>query len=473
MTLTGTLFLIVFSAGLLLALFRHPAYGLYAYLAVFYLDPPTRWWGAGLPDIRWSLVAAAVTLLAAARLPRAAFDRPPWISTGAAGILILFTAWFWLQNLWALEPEKHFEASVLFTKYLVLYFLIYRLVRTPAEFRLFIAAHVAGCFYLGWLGFIDDSGGRLDGVGGPGIDEANALAMHVGTGIMLGSTVMLTERKWPFWVCLAAMPFILNTFVLAGSRGAFLALLCGCLALWLMRPTAYRRAFLVLGTLAVVLFLFLAHQMFWERMGTIEDAAVRSEEIDTSAESRFVLIEAQWQMAKGHPFGTGHRGTETLSPLYLEAKYLSGFRGELGQRSSHNTFMTALVEQGIPGALLYLGMLLWCAFSMRGLRRRWSEVADPMAAYVAGIGAALVVLLVAGMFVDYIKIEVQVWLFALLASAMYVPVPSGTEEPAALGQPALPPGARSHRQLRGSRPAASRTGSGRRRIGFTHNRTER
>ena len=70
MALTALAFLMLFFTGLVLAFAVHPRFGLYTYLAVFYLHPPSRWWGDMLPDIRWSLVAALVTLLAIARLPK-------------------------------------------------------------------------------------------------------------------------------------------------------------------------------------------------------------------------------------------------------------------------------------------------------------------------------------------------------------------------------------------------------------------
>ena len=52
--MTAIIFLLLFAGGLGLCLFRHPIYGLYTYVAVFYLHPPSRWWAAALPDLRWS-----------------------------------------------------------------------------------------------------------------------------------------------------------------------------------------------------------------------------------------------------------------------------------------------------------------------------------------------------------------------------------------------------------------------------------
>lgn len=66
MSLTAFGFLIVYAALLLIALVRFPFAGLLAYLWAFYNHPPSRWWGADLPDMRLSLVAAIVTLIAIA-----------------------------------------------------------------------------------------------------------------------------------------------------------------------------------------------------------------------------------------------------------------------------------------------------------------------------------------------------------------------------------------------------------------------
>ena len=64
MTLTGLVFMVGFMVLLLLALARDPIFGLFAYIAEFYLHPVSRWWGHFLPDLRWSMLAAIVTLFA-------------------------------------------------------------------------------------------------------------------------------------------------------------------------------------------------------------------------------------------------------------------------------------------------------------------------------------------------------------------------------------------------------------------------
>jgi len=420
MSLSLLAFLGFYGSGLVLAFVRHPIFGLFTYMLAFYVHPPSRWWGALLPDLRWSLLAGVVTLIAVSR-HEAAENRPGWLTTRPAKILLVFTVWVWIQNIWALSPDEHFELSILFTKYVLLFFLIYRLVETPAQVRLFLLVQVLGAIYLGWLAYQAPDGGRLEGVGGPGIDEANALAMQLGTGAAIAAMFILAERGYLQWCCVLGMGLILNGVVQSGSRGGFLAIMCGGVALWYLKPYDHRRLFYFFAVLGVSMFLIVAQETFWERMGTITTAVENREEADTSAQSRFALVEAQMKMAAAYPLGAGHRGTAVLSPQYLDARYLTlsvsapGVVATVAQRSSHNTFMTALVEQGIPGAIMFTWLWAWAIFTLLRLGRlskTWSEGG----AWVAGIGGALGVVFVAGQFVDYLKAEVQVWLFAALAS---------------------------------------------------------
>ena len=120
-------------------------------------------------------------------------------------------------------------------------------------------------------------------------------------------------------------------------------------------------------------------------------------------------------MAARFPHGAGFRGTEALSAEYLDARWLSF--GGAGGRSSHNTFMTALVDHGIPGAILYIWLTAWGLAAVARLRalqsRRVSmELTAPAVACCAGIA----VVWTAGQFTDYLLAEVQFWLFALVAA---------------------------------------------------------
>src|SRR5690606_10123344 len=158
--------------------------------------PPSRWWGESLPDLRWSMLSAGVTLIALLIHRSSAKDRQQWYATTPALIMMAFVAWFWVESIWALSPDQHRTGAILVTKYIVVFWLVYQLVDTPAKATAFLLAHLLGCAYLGMLGWQIGGSGRLDGVGGPGIDDSNTLGMHLGTGVIAGAMLVLHFKGW-------------------------------------------------------------------------------------------------------------------------------------------------------------------------------------------------------------------------------------------------------------------------------------
>jgi O-antigen ligase len=124
--------------------------------------------------------------------------------------------------------------------------------------------------------------------------------------------------------------------------------------------------------------------------------------------------------------GTGHRGTAALSARYLDKRWLTKDSSGVEARSSHNTFMTTLVEQGIPGAMLFIWLTLWTVAKLR-VRRLEVHHGDPvLTTLVATIAGALAVVFVAGNTADFLLAEVQFWLFATLVSLLHIATTSST-----------------------------------------------
>ena len=343
---TALLFLAMYMLGLFLALFRDPLFGLYTYLLTFYNPPDFRWWGSELPDLRWSLIAALVTLIAVIRM-QSSTTRPPWYTSLGARLLIVFTVWVWLQSLWALDPSAHSEGRILFTKYVILFYLIYRIVADEKTLELFCWGHVVGCLFFGWLAFTTVVRGRLEGVGGPGVDNANTFGMHETTGLAFAGFMFLGFCGKKRLIALIAIPFILNAIILSQSRGAFLSLLIAGITALYLAPRSSRRAIYGASALGAMLFFMLANEQFWTRMDTL---TVEESERDVSANSRIGIIRYGWEMSKDHPWGTGHRGHNILSLQYMPPELLPA---NGGTRSAHNTFMAVLVDHGYPGFILY------------------------------------------------------------------------------------------------------------------------
>ena len=441
--MTAIIFLLLFAGGLGLCLFRHPIYGLYTYVAVFYLHPPSRWWAASLPDLRWSYLAALVTLVAVLARPGDT-TRPQWFSTTPGKLLIAFTAWVWIQFPWALSKEDHQFFAVLYIKYLVVFYLVYRLLDSRERVVEFLLVHIAGCAYLGFVALGVRYTGRLDGVGGPGIDEANLLAAQVATGVVAAGMLLLSERGWKRLLCFAALPLMLNVMVMAGSRGAFLSVVAAGMVLWYFKTKAYTKAFYVYAIVGLFAVAYVTNDAFWQRMTTIGAAAESYDEADESAQNRMVGFKAQLQMTKSWPHGAGHRGTAVLSPKYMEAKWLS--KSANPQRASHNTLMTAWVEQGLPGLYFY-GAFFFFVFGTLFRRRavRKSEEAAPWNVVFAALGAGFTVMYIAGQFVDVAKAEIYIWMIAAMAASVELvrretaPVDTKVKRGVARAKPATSP----------------------------------
>lgn len=414
MSTTALGFLGIYALGLFLAFFRHPIFGLGTYLWAFYMHPPTRWWGESLPDLRWSLMAALVTLIATARMQSSV--RSSWHANWGARLLIMYTAWMWLQNVWAINSPispDHLEGCILYTKYVVLFYLIYRIVSDATTFELFAWGHIIGCFIFGWIAYGMPLSGRLENVGGPGMDDANILAMHQLTGLAFASFFFLGMRSKKRWVALAAIPFILNSIVQTTSRGAFLGMMGAGLAALFLGPRGKR--LIVCGAIVLggILFFRLSHELFWERMGTL--MATEESQMEGSQRSRIELLRYGWEMVQDYPWGAGYHGHRALSPRYLPEHLLPATNPQLG-RGAHNTFMAALVEQGYLGAILYIALQVWIFLSL--FRLKPLDKGNPLpslAIYRAALGTALIACFICGQFLNILYTEVQIWLIALLA----------------------------------------------------------
>ena len=194
MSLTALLFALLFFGLLGAALIRHPIYGLMAYLASFYVHPPSRWWGQGLLiDVRWAFLAAGITLVAVL-IHRTGSSKKSFFSFPVVWLMLTLLLWAVIQLNWALWPEKHLDFVELFAKFILAAFLIYRAVDSEKHLRWFLWSHVLGCFCLAWIARSGFAGGRFDSFGGPGISDANSAANQLVTGIMVAASLFLAVK---------------------------------------------------------------------------------------------------------------------------------------------------------------------------------------------------------------------------------------------------------------------------------------
>jgi O-antigen ligase len=430
-TTTGLLFSIAFIASCVLALARGPIYGMLAYVAVFYLNPPIRWWGQGvLADIRWSLVTAAVTLVALL-IHRGRWNGTPFFKQPVVIGLCLLLAWMVVQLPWILDRDLHVEVIEYYAKFVIAMYLIYYCVDSERNLRLFLWAHVLGCFYFGWLVFTTYTGGRFDNFGGAGLKDANEVALTMGTAALALGSLLLTAR-WPGRVvAVGVAPFIVNGLVATISRSAFLALVVGGAVYNWFTPARWRKWVVALSALAVVLLLMLTTESYWSRIQTIAMGGQIIEGVDTGVD-RIAQWRGQLRMFRDHPLGCGHHCTTILSPSYFESWVLAE---RAGVRSSHNTFLSMLVDHGVPGGLAYVALLSWVLLAARRLRRSPVLQSGSMPLFVPAVVGSLLAMFVGDMFVPYVRYEVRFWFIALLLVLLRLAQESSQDVPATPAEP--------------------------------------
>lgn len=418
MSISGVAFLLLFLGGLGMALLRHPIYGLYVYVAVFYLDPINRWWGVALPDLRWSFSAAAVTLVATLVHARSR-SQGALLSHAPVWLFLVYVLWMFIRTPWAVDAEENWYQLTIYAKYLLVIYLVYTLVDSRKHLAGFLFVHSMGCFYLGYLAWWTGGGdgGRLDGIGGPGINDSNSMAMQFATAVFAAAAYYFAKADWRRFLVVPVVPFALNGLVLSGSRGGFLSAVIGGIVFFLFRPAGSLRVVLPYAVLGVALLGYVASESFIERVGTLTESVEQQADADLSVATRLVLFKAQWRMVLDHPLGVGNGGTAAMSASYLDPIYMS----EAGGRSSHSSIMSALVDLGFPGVFIWLA-ILWTLWLRLLINRRWcNRASDVEAGWLnAGVAGMFAVVFIAGLFSPQQRTEVYVWILALACAFTHI-----------------------------------------------------
>jgi hypothetical protein len=330
-------------------------------------------------------------------------------------MLVVYAGWMWVQSIWAVDPDIHFEGAVAFTKFAILYAILFQLLRTRETMEFFAFAHAAGCTLWGWTAATKEVSGRFEAFLGPGVDDSNMIGIHMITGLALAGFLFLTTKGVKRWAAFGMLPLILNVIVLTASRSAQLGLVVAGVVGIVLAPKSKRRVVLACAPLAVVLLLLLAqNEVFWDRAATIQESVGDERGMESSALSRYTIAEANLRMAQDYPLGAGYRGNETLSAYYIPPEFLAT---ESSTRSAHNTILAILVDQGSPGVVLFTVLVAWGAARLIALLFL-DKLGLPaeLGGFRAAIGASLAALLVSGQFVNVLHLEVSIWLIAMLGA---------------------------------------------------------
>jgi len=165
----------------------------------------------------------------------------------------------------------------------------------------------------------------------------------------------LTYPRRLLWMFLA-MAFLLLSFILiafSGSRGGAISWFITILFLLFWRQT---RFWGIVGLLILVAAVIVAPFVLSTTLSRFTDTTG-----DTLLGGREALWQAAWLLIRDHPLmGVGIGNAPSAMMLYVRM-----FRSAWGRVgvSIHNPILTILAETGVPGILLYLGILVSALWS--------------------------------------------------------------------------------------------------------------
>ena len=412
MSITALLYLMFIIFGLFKALFSRPIWGIYVYFFTFYLHAPSSWWGKSLPDIRWSLIAASVTLIA---LFISSEHKPfKFWSYKSNLVIAIFCLLVVVQIPLAINSVVHTEYVFLLVKFLLLIFIMQNSVKNIDDLKGVVWINVIGASYLAYIGISQFSGGRLEGLSTPGLGSANQLSQHFGAIIIFVSYSLLGNLDTKNLLKIPFILLILYALFLTESRGSILGLGAILLLALFFVPQHAKKKFYSFALLAAIAGSALMGPQIVERFASTQQNEM-GEVKDASARSRFAIIESQWEMTKDSPIiGHGHRGTLLLSPIYIEERYLT----KQGVRASHNLLMAMLVDHGFLGAFLYFLTVYLCIKQIFVAKRQAigankAEV-NELKSLLIGSCMALTYYIVVGMASNNKPLEADIWFIALI-----------------------------------------------------------
>jgi len=406
-SITGVVFLLTFSVLFFLSIFRHPFYGVLGYVIIYNISPAGQYWGRPLLEmgLRFNVfMTLAIVLGFLIQHEKIDFKFSLCLQEKFFWLLVLVV---WASSFWGLPsfgtPEFHIKlAKIGFFLWLLL-----RIIDRREKYETFIWCLLLMGFYLGVQALNIDTSrfGRINvGLGGPDFKEGNFLAAHFAMLLpFAGVFFALYRNKIIKFITILNGIFIVNSIVLCRSRGSFLAIMIGVISALYLAPKKFRGGIVILLIVGLIGSFFLLDKGFIQRMGRINTDISDIEEQDASASGRIKAWHAAIAMVGDHPLGIGQGNF---------SHYVGKYQPDIPGKDTHNTYLRALAELGLPGLSLIL-LMIWNAF--RILRQQKKRIVEhqrhnDLLLHIYAQSISLVIFLSAAMFITEIYIEEFYWI---------------------------------------------------------------
>jgi probable O-glycosylation ligase (exosortase A-associated) len=319
-----------------------------------------------------------------------------------------FVAWAAVSYLGTEYPETVWQQLLAVAKVWVVALIAVNALRTRRQIRLFIVAAVVffalyparGAIF-NYVFYRSDLWGRA--IWNFIYSNPNDLAAITLLLLSLAGALVASERagiiKYGAFASVIVLPILL---LMTQSRGAILGL-CTAVALLVVSQGQKVRTIVVLVMLGLIA-AFVAPSGVWDRLSGLSKATsvetLSEVDAEGSAQERFAIWVISTRIIRDHPvFGVG------LGAYPLSHSVYAGGDGVLRRKDTHSTYLNVLAETGIPGLIVFLGIIVVVLYPAEQVRRRCRRHLPRSAQQLLYVELGLVAFLTAGVFGSFAKLS--------------------------------------------------------------------
>lgn len=298
----------------------------------------------------------------------------------------LFVVWVVLSYFWTTDPSLTLNRGVTFVELLILAWLIWQETRSTQACESLMLAYVAGAT-AGCIESIATHHSIHGGVGRLSVGDPNSFGVSVVIAMVMAYHVIITTTsRWKRIACIGFLPISALGVFATASRTAIVALgLAGLIIVAESRSLRPRRL-LVLGALALIAAVLVAHFVTsaqLQRISTVGSAASSGD-----LHGRTTQWKLSYDSFSKHPLlGVGAAAFRDQAAQAIGvARAYAGGQHAVGH-VAHNSFLGVLADLGIPGLLLFLLVFISVFARLPSLpsplRRTWFAI---VAVWLVGAG---------------------------------------------------------------------------------------
>ncbi|MBF7072158.1 O-antigen ligase family protein [Glaciecola sp. MH2013] len=422
--LSALIFVSTFLYTIFMAFRQGSVYIFVLYQAYYFFNPPTKWWSAYIPDLRYSfyivLSLLLITLLKWSSLSENKISKIPQFR------FMVFTAFlYFCAQFYAVFPDTHMIALDALITVTILVLVVFKQVNTTKHLDIIMKGYVIFSGYMGY--YISQFGrvknGRFEGAGMVDAPDANGIGAAIAPAIIIALYYFWSRPNILSRALYGVVGIYLgNALVQLGSRGAFLGLVIGggiflvFLFFTKARKKHQRKGVIALVVAAILGLIIVTDSAFWSRMSTIKTQDIESAQQKESGSTRVYFWLAAIDMAKDHPFGGGASAFIYYANQYIPSNVDTG---KSRNRAVHSTWFEVLTEIGYLGLMSFVGMLYYSFITLKRSARCLSASNRPdELARVIAIGAGLLCFIVSMTFLNRFRAEILYW-FVLFTAVVY------------------------------------------------------